>query len=112
MSILNALCGQCAEDARAKGFTDRPFPEFIALVHSELSEALEEFRAGKNITETYVSGVVHANHPKPEGIPTELADAVIRICHFCGVHGIDLDKAIEEKLAFNRTRPFKHGKVI
>lgn len=40
----------------------------------------------------------------------ELADAVIRIADLCGYLGIDLDAVISEKMAYNETRPFKHGK--
>lgn len=47
---------------------------------------------------------------KPEGVAVELADAVIRIADLCGYLGIDLDAVISEKMAYNETRPFKHGK--
>lgn len=47
---------------------------------------------------------------KPEGVAVELADAVIRIADLCGYLGIDLDTVISEKMAYNETRPFKHGK--
>jgi NTP pyrophosphatase (non-canonical NTP hydrolase) len=47
---------------------------------------------------------------KPEGFPVELADAVIRLFGLAYEAGIDLPAAIEEKLAYNATRPFKHGK--
>ncbi len=40
----------------------------------------------------------------------ELADAVIRIADLCGHLGIDLEAAIDLKMAYNETRPFKHGK--
>lgn len=49
-------------------------------------------------------------HKKPEGVAVELADAVIRIADLCGYLGIDLDTVISEKMAYNETRPFKHGK--
>lgn len=47
--------------------------------------------------------------PKPEGIAIELADAVIRILDYCGHVGIDIEKAIEIKHEYNKTRPYKHG---
>ena len=43
-------------------------------------------------------------------VAVELADAVIRIADLCGYLGIDLDTVISEKMAYNETRPFKHGK--
>jgi NTP pyrophosphatase (non-canonical NTP hydrolase) len=41
-----------------------------------------------------------------------MADIVIRVAHFCAKHGIDLDKAVAEKMEYNATRPYKHGKVM
>jgi hypothetical protein len=49
---------------------------------------------------------------KPCGIPSELADIVVRIAHFAGKHGVDLAGAVEEKMAYNATRPFKHGNKV
>lgn len=86
-----------------KDVDDRTFVEKLALVHSEISEALEEYRDGHLIDETYVKD------GKPEGVPIELADAVIRIFDIAGIYGIDIDAAITQKQTFNRTRPFRHG---
>ena len=80
--------------------------EKIALMHSELSEALEEWRDGRGIGETYYNP---GKPTKPEGVPSELADVVIRIGDFCARAGIDLDAAIAEKMAYNATRPHRHG---
>lgn len=116
-----------------------PFPSErrIALIHSELSEALEEERAGNPVHYypcnagglcvddrneegiTCGSRIYNPEHPdapcsarskKPEGVAVELADAVIRIADLCGHLGIDLDAVIEEKMAYNADRPYKHGK--
>jgi NTP pyrophosphatase (non-canonical NTP hydrolase) len=76
------------------------------LIVSELSEALEEYRAHHEINEIYyVNG-------KAEGVPVELADAVIRILDACGQYGVDLEAVIREKHAYNLTRPYKHGKRV
>lgn len=93
------------ENAKAHGWWDeeRTFGELIALCHSELSEALEEYRNGRDMTEGYL------NKGKPEGIPVELADVVIRIMDMCEHYGIDLESAILEKHRYNLTRPYKHG---
>jgi NTP pyrophosphatase (non-canonical NTP hydrolase) len=73
---------------------DRNVGEMIALVHSELSEALEAHR--KNLMDDKLT-----HRP---GIEVELADAVIRIFDMAGGLGLDLGGALEEKLEFNQKR--------
>lgn len=46
---------------------------------------------------------------KPEGIPTELADVIIRVLDYCGYAGIDIDAAISQKHEYNKSRPYRHG---
>lgn len=46
---------------------------------------------------------------KPEGIPIELADCIIRILDYCGKEGIDIEEAIKIKHEYNLTRPYRHG---
>jgi len=104
---LNDLVQKAHENAVAKGFWNNP-PELgtaIALIHGELSEALEEARTGHEPDEMY-----YGKNGKPEGVPSELADAVIRIFDVCGYYGINLEAAITQKMAFNTTRPKLHGK--
>jgi NTP pyrophosphatase (non-canonical NTP hydrolase) len=196
---INNLIAEAHANAVAHGFweEDRPFAETVDLIHSELSEALEEFRKGKGLNEIYFSchepWIKKCPHftgtcegcfgSKPEGIPIEFADTVIRIGdylghekvdaertidddgidatdkdwipehirkdmktfqgfiatghwllshayeyrigtwstlifmvlvieEFCQNNGIDLEKAIQLKMKYNKTRPYKHGKKI
>jgi NTP pyrophosphatase (non-canonical NTP hydrolase) len=46
---------------------------------------------------------------KPVGVPSELADILIRVLDFSGEHSIDLSRAVDEKMRYNRSRSHKHG---
>lgn len=48
--------------------------------------------------------------PKPVGVPSELADIIIRTLDTAAAWGIDIDAAIERKMAYNLTRAHKHGR--
>lgn len=83
----------------------RNIPEALCLIHSEISEALEEYRSG----ECTLTGYQLRIGGKPEGFAVEIADAVIRIADLCGHLGIDLADHVRRKHAFNTTRPERHG---
>ena len=106
---LNELAAQIHSTAVEHGWyeKERPFTELIALAHSELSEALEEYQQvyTDGYTFTYKSG----DSEKPEGIPLELADVLIGVLDMCGYYGIDIDEAVRQKMAYNETRPYGHG---
>ncbi len=74
--------------------------QMICLQHSELSEALEADR--KDLMDDKL--------PHRLGLEVELADTFIRICDMAGGLSMDLGGAVEEKLAYNTTRPYKHNK--
>jgi NTP pyrophosphatase (non-canonical NTP hydrolase) len=43
------------------------------------------------------------------GVPSELADVIVRCLHFAGYHGIDIEAALIEKMIYNESRPYRHG---
>lgn len=89
-------------NAVAHGFTEQTVPEMCALMHSEVSELFEAFRKG--ILSTQCDKAVQLTNAEEE-----LADIVIRACHAAENLGIDLNRAVELKHAYNVQRPFKHG---
>lgn len=113
---LNLLRDRATQIARDHGFENHEDPErlvateMIALMHSELSEGLEDLRAGHAITETWYED--REPLPKPCGVASEVADVIIRALHFCGRFDIDIAHAVQEKMRFNESRPHKHGKVF
>ena len=78
-------------------FTDDMYkiPAILALIHSEVSEALEAFRKGDK-----------------ENFNEELADVLIRLLDLTGGLGIDIEKEVRKKLEFNKTRGYRHGGKI
>lgn len=97
--------------SKDKGFwdEDRNYGEIIALIHSELSEALEELRTHP-IPEFVYDTEDEKGELKPNGFFVELADSIIRILDVCGHHGIDMENVILHKLNYNSTRGRKHNK--
>lgn len=100
----------------------------LALVTTEVAEAIEELRNGRAVDETYYSGGTHfimnegepypETNPfdsagrlrKPEGVPSEVADVVVRSFDFADEAQFDLAEILDRKLAYNASRPKMHGR--
>lgn len=106
--MLNDLAREIHENALIHGWWDesRSFGEIVALCHSELSEALEEYRNSRPME-------YKGDNNKPEGIAVEMCDCLIRIFDWAAHEDIDIDGIIRRKMRYNETRPYRHGgKVI
>lgn len=101
---FTALQTEIHTNAVNKGFWESSnVGEKIALVHSELSEALEAFRTGNPVDDKLI---------EYDSVTVELADAVIRIMDLAGSFDMNLAGAIVAKVIYNSKRPYKHGKTF
>ena len=100
--VFTQFQGMIASMMEVQGFWESANTgEKIALMHTELSEALEADRKSIESSE---------HIPDFTGVEEELADLVIRVLDFAGHHNLRLSEAIVAKTYYNLTRPFKHGK--
>ena len=133
---LNQLAAEVHQNAVEHGWWETPpsFPEIVALCHAELSEALEEYRAGRPMvyypcndgdlcvddragiscgSRTYdpkhPDAPCSARSKKPEGMAVEMADCILRILDWAGENGVDMDAILRQKMEYNKTRPYRHG---
>jgi NTP pyrophosphatase (non-canonical NTP hydrolase) len=100
---LNEICDEAYNNAKEKGWHENfNAMEKLALIHSEVSEAVEDYRYSK--METYFEA-----DGKPCGFPSELADIVIRVGDLAKYLGIDLEEIIKMKMTYNKSRSYRHG---
>ena len=117
MKTMREWAKEIHENAVAHGWweEDRTISEICALIHSELSEALEEARAARPMMYVmdeyngeYIQNPKYFGAKKPEGIAVELADAVIRMLDWmahCGEEGrLDTVEEQGERIAAGYAR--------
>lgn len=138
---IRQLTRDSFQNSAAHGFWDgettaETIPSKLALIHSEVSEALESYRDPESdnlikvpvsLVERLLDGGNEADTPgalreladllhkwdaKPKGLDIELADILIRVFDFAGHEGIDLDSALTRKMNYNKGRPPKHGRKV
>ena len=111
MLDLSTIIKSAHRTAALKGWHERernPL-ELGMLIVTEIAEFVEDERIPADEREWGQEGYRKTPEGKPIGPVVELADALIRICDAAKLLGYDLEGATIAKLAFNKTRPYRHG---
>lgn len=128
---LVALAKSVHTNATEKGWHEpRSFGDAMVMVHAEVTEAIDEFRADRDFDEIYYSYEVEDGFGrkyrvktlesgrmtddgwvlnKPEGIGVEMMDAVIRLLDEAVERGVPIARCIHEKIQYNESRSYRHG---
>lgn len=110
--MLSKLAKDLALANAEKGFWEEGhnsliIPTKLALIHDEVSEALQVHRNRYGDGPENKSGMTDDQEAE---FTEELADIVIRTLDLAGHYGLDIGGAIDSKIKKNRSRPPKHGK--
>lgn len=124
---LNELAKEAHQISVDHGWWEKEpsFGDLVSLMHSELSEALEEYRAGRPMVwhgcmfpDPEAQRVCEMNDRckenketckfrdrKPEGIAVELADCIIRILDWAGHENVNMDRIFFEAMEAYKDQP-------
>lgn len=124
--MINKLAKEIHQNNIKKGFylDEKNIGEMLALIHSEVSEALEADRKGIFFPKAQLrNSIIAVNGWIPnddfqksfqedvkDTFEDELADIVIRVLDLAAFKGIDLEEHIRAKMRYNSLRAYKHGK--
>ncbi len=108
MYNLNSLAKKINETAHEKGFYDKResneayMNRACANLHDEVSELHEAFRNGQLYKMT--DKILDMTYSEEE-----LADIIIRALDTSHQLGLDINAAVNKKMEYNLTRPYRHG---
>ncbi len=126
MSNIDKICNGLNESSKIilknnieKGFNNPNYNigELLMLITSELGEALESHRKGKfsdwsSFEEELAQLGENDSFKKhiKDSFEDEIADAIIRLLDLVARLDIDIEKHINAKVEYNKSRPYLHGK--
>lgn len=121
--MINELAKEVHQNAKNHGFFDseKNIGEMLALIHSEVSEALECDRKDKYFKKLQLPLINYEQLPDltfqvqfandvKDTFEDELADIMIRVMDLAAFKGVNLEAHIKAKMRFNSLREHKHGK--